>query len=174
MTGDPSRGVHAELYVRSLAPRGAEDRQATVLETLDKLADRGALVDYDVRVCGQHVPATPAEAGTDFGRYLLNRIAVFSEWADRNGYSLDPLYDHQRIDSSITGYTRDVITMPVMALAEYEGADLRFVTPCAVDGEIVTVEDRLDELRTGGDVETTSLPDARGIRDGSRPLVHKR
>ncbi len=161
MTGETPEGVHAELYVRSLAPRGAADEQATVVETLDKLSDRTTLADYQVHVCGEHLPATPAETQTTFGQYLLNRIAVFTEWAQRNDCSFGKLFERRTVDSALTGATRDVITLPMMTLAEYDGTDLRFVSPCSVDGETVSVRDRLDELLAGSDVETTPLADAR-------------
>jgi len=161
MTGDLRRGVHAELYVRSLAPRGATDEQAAVLETLEALSDRDTLADYQVHVCGEQLPATHADAGTAFGQYLLNRIAVFSEWAERNGCSLGKLYERRSIDSAFTGTTHDVIRLPTMALAEYEGTDLRFVAPCTIDGETISVRDRIDELLAGREMRRMLFPGAR-------------
>jgi hypothetical protein len=160
MTGGSQRGVHAELYVRSLAPRAGTETQTAVLETLQRLSDRDTLAGYELYVCGGQLPARPAETETAYGQYLLDRIAVFSEWARRNDCSLGPLFDRKTVDSSITGTTREVITVPLLALAEYEGGDLRFVTPCSLDGDLVTVRDRLEDLLAGGDTPTTALPDA--------------
>jgi len=146
MPGSTTEGVHAELYVRSLAPRGVRERQAAVLERLETLVDHGTIADYTVHVCGRELPASPAEAVTEFGTFLLNRIAVFTEWADRNGWTLDSLFETERIESRITGQKHERVEMPVMLLAEYEGRDLRFVSPCSNEATNWSVVDRLDEL----------------------------
>jgi len=171
MNGQTSRGVHAELYVRSLAPRGLGDRQDAVVETLVTLSAQGTLSEYTVYVCGEQAPASPAAATTEFGQYLLNRVAVFYEWADRNDCSLGSVFERRTVDSSILGERCETLVLPVMVLAEYEGEDLRFVAPCQTGGETITVQDRLDELRDGGDVDTDPLPNARASPP-STPLVH--
>ena len=172
MTGSSRRGVYAELYVRSLAPRGVMDRQQAVLDSVATLAARETLTDYRVYVCGSEIPATPAETTTEFGEYLLERTAVFAAWADRNGYSLGTLFERRSVHSSLTGQHRETLVFPVMALAEYVGTDLRFVAPCSADDETVTVHDRLAELAAGIDVETTVLPDVRAAPpEPSKPLV---
>ena len=172
MTGSSRRGVYAELYVRSLAPRGVMDRQQAVLDSVATLAARETLTDYRVYVCGSEIPATPAETTTEFGEYLLERTAVFAAWADRNGYSLGTLFERRSVHSSLTGQHRETLVFPVMALAEYVGTDLRFVAPCSADDETVTVHDRLAELAAGIDVETTVLPDVRATPpEPSKPLV---
>lgn len=172
MTGSPKPGVHVELYVRSLAPRGLQEGQRAVLETIESLEASGTLTDHRLYVCGAEIPATPVETATEFGEFLLNRTAVFSAWADQNDVSLGKLFEHRSIDSSITGEHRETLVFPVMALAEYEGTDLRFVAPCTVDGTTVTVRDRLDELRAGIEVESDLLPDAHSSPpEPSKPLV---
>lgn len=172
MTGSLKPGVHVELYVRSLAPRGLQEGQRVVLETIESLKRSGTLTDHTLYVSGAEIPATPAETVTDFGKFLLNRAAVFSAWADKNDVSLGKLFERRSIHSSITGEHRETLVFPVMALAEYEGTDLRFVAPCTVDGTSVTVRDRLDELRAGTEIETVCLPDAHASPPNpSQPLV---
>ena len=166
-----NRGTHVELYVRSLAPRNVLDGQRAVLEFVEQLAGNGRLSGYTVHVCGREIPATPAETVTDFGEFLLNRVAAFSAWADRNGYSLGTLFDRRTLKSSLTGEHRETIVVPVMALAEYEGPDLRFVTPCSIEGTTVTVQDRLDELYVGAQRDTTAVSDVRTAPAEESPLL---
>jgi DNA-binding Lrp family transcriptional regulator len=146
MTGDTTGGIHAELFVRSLAPRGVRTRQQAVVERLQELTERGTVGGYTVHVCGKQVPARAADATTEFGAYLLDRIGVFEKWADRNGWSLESLFERHSLDSSITGEHTEVIVMPVMALAEYEDDDLRFVAPCSTGEQRCSIQDRLDDL----------------------------
>ena len=169
MMGSTNRGVHVELYVRSLAPRGALDRQQSAVQLIEQLAGEGRLSTYSVHVCGREIPATPGETTTDFGAFLLNRVAVFSMWADRNGYSLGRLFDRRTLDSTITDEHRETLVMPVMALAEYEGTDLRFVAPCSVDGTSLTVRHRLNELHAGEHRDATPLPDAHAPPPDEKP-----
>lgn len=163
--------VHVELYVRSLAPRGLRDRQAVVVDALEKLADREAISEYTVHVCGEALPATPAETVTDFGTYLLNRVAVFQKWADENDYSLGSLFEHRTVNSTLLGETRERVVLPVMALAEYKGPDLRFVAPCRTTDGHVTVQERLDQLRDEVGVEAIPLRNAHASPPSSVPLI---
>ena len=172
MTGSETEGVHVELYVRSLAPRGIHPRQRAVIDTLGHLSERGIVDDHLIHVCGDQVPASRAEAVTAFGQFLLDRIAVFREWADRNDWSLDPGFGRREVDSSLTGHHIDVLTVPVMALAEYEGDDLRFVAPVSCDDTTWTIQDRLDALRARGTPDSADhLTDARTEPPHSPALV---
>lgn len=171
MMGSTNRGVYVELYVRSLAPRGVLDRQRAVVASIERLAAEGRVSGHTVRVCGREIPATGAGTTTDFGDFLLDRIAAFSSWADRNDYSLGRLFDERTLDSSLTDEHRETVAVPVMALAEYEGADLRFVAPCSADGTTITVRDRLEELRVGTQRETAVVPDVYGGPSEEKPTL---
>lgn len=160
MPESQSQGVHLELFVRSLSPGGgARDRQAAAIRRLEELETRGTIDSFTVHICGRELPARPADAVTEFGTYLLNRIAVFQEWAAVNGRSLARLFEPEHVSCAMTGedYTR--IVMPVMALAEYEDGALRFVSPCAGDERTWSVPDRLAHLVDEG-----------GEADGAEPL----
>jgi hypothetical protein len=146
MSSEPPAGVHCELFVRSLAPRAGAEQQVAAMERLDRLVAEGPIDDYSVQVTGAAVPASPGRAVTEYGRYLLNRIAVFEEWAATHGLNLDPLFEHVDVDDSIMNRQRDVRQLPMVAMAEYEGQHLRFVAPCETDGGRVEVLDRLEML----------------------------
>jgi hypothetical protein len=142
--------IRLELYVRSLHPGTAGDRQETVVERLQTLEREEVIDEFQVLVWGDRMPGSPADARTDAGLFALNRAAVFAEWADRNGFTVDE-FEHQRIESHLLGETYRTLSVPVMTLAEYAGADLRFVAPVSGPEETVTVLDRLDRLAADGD-----------------------
>lgn len=139
-------GATAELYVRSLAPRGAREKQERVVAKLDRLTDCGAFADYTITVCGGQVPASPTATSADFERELRNRIADFHAWAATNGWSLGPLFERKVVGSMVSEETREVFVVPLMALAEYEDDRVRFVAPCRTGETYWTVQDRLDAL----------------------------
>lgn len=162
MSGSTDSGVDVELYVRSLAPRGVHPRQRAVIETLAELTDSGIIDHYRIHVCGRQIPASRAADSTEFGAYLRNRIDVFREWADRNGWTLDEAFQHRCFESELTGESVDVLTLPVMTLAEYDQDALCFVSPVESEETTWTVQDRLDALRARADSDTADhLADAR-------------
>lgn len=146
----------AELYVRSLLPDGHTQQQAAVIDRLQGLSDADILSDITVQVIGRQIPSTPAEARTELGLFALNRVSVFQEWAKRNDCSLEPAFQVRSVDSEITGEQYRALVFPVQLLAEYEGAELTCVTPHTVDGETVTVRDRLTMLEE--EEESTFTP----------------
>lgn len=151
-------GVHCELWVRSLSPRGVRDRQATLVRRLAALAGAGTIDDYGVLVVGRELPARPADAVTDFGRYLLDRIADFQSWAAVNDRSLGSLFEPETVRSTIAGGTDRRIVLPVFTLAEYDDGALRFVAPCQGEAAVWTVQDRLAHLAVVGAGNDTVEP----------------
>lgn len=138
--------VRVELYVRSLAPRAPRDRLERAVARLDDLEEAGRVGDVSVRVTGKAIPATPADTVTDYGAFLYNRVAVFREWAERTGRSIDVRFERRSVHSEFTGDDYDALVWPDLAMAEYVGGGLRFVAPCRDDDVGVTVEDRLGAL----------------------------
>lgn len=161
MSSEPPAGVHCELFVRSLAPRAGGEQHVAVLERLDSLVDEGAIDDYSVQVTGSAVPASPGRAVTEYGRYLLNRIAVFEEWARLHDQNLGAIFERVGVDDSILNREREVRQLPMLAMAEYENQHLRFVTPCETDDGRVEVLDRLEMLAGEEDPDCFELDHAR-------------
>lgn len=148
MSARPVEGVNrtVELYVRSLAPASSHSCQESVLERLEWLASRGHVADFEVHVWGSRFDPSGASARTVAGRFVRERLATFTEWADRNGLSIRTFFDERPVRSSVTGEDYTAVVLPTMTLAEYVDGELEFVAPCS-DGETVhTVEDRLAEL----------------------------
>jgi hypothetical protein len=116
-----------------------------------------------VLVWGKHAPATPAEARTDAGLFALNRVAVFTEWAEQNGLSVENHFERRTIDSDITAETYNALRFPVMTYAEYHGNDLVFVAPTSGTDHHFSVRDRLDALAIESEV---TVEDADATIDG--------
>ncbi|MFB6221536.1 MAG: HTH domain-containing protein [Halolamina sp.] len=139
----------AILFVRSLSPNGARAQQDAVIERLEELADRGRLDSYTVRVWGRAVGTLSAGGRTEQGRRILDRVDDFEEWAAANGKSVGSFFETREQAVEFTDETRSALVLPTMALAEYAGGEIRFVTPCTDGQQVYTVPDRVDELDAG-------------------------
>ncbi|WP_324663896.1 HTH domain-containing protein [Haloarcula sediminis] len=140
---------YVELYVRSMLPDGAGSRQESVLDKLDELEREDEIAGYNVVVWGKQIAPESAAAGTEEGRYILNRVAEFKQWALSNNVSLESFYQRTDVDSEAADSPFEAMVLPVMGLAEYDGDELAHVAPCT-DGETVhTIADRLERLEAG-------------------------
>ena len=140
---------HIELYVRSLLPNGAHERQEAVIERLERLSREDHVADFSVIVWGKQVARDSAAAHTEEGQYILNRVAEFKQWALSNNVSLESFYQTTTVDNEVTEDSYTAITLPVMGLAEYHTGELQHVAPCT-NGDIVhTIMDRLERLENG-------------------------
>lgn len=141
--------VTVELFVRSLSPRDSRQRIESIVRQLDALVATGTVARYRVVPTGAELPARRADAVTDIGGALLDRVTVFREWARATGRSIDATFERRTISSRITGEDHDALVLPTVALAEYVGEDLRFVAPCVDGDDHWTVTDRLEALAAG-------------------------
>lgn len=146
--------LEVELYVRSLAPAGARPSLEATVERLQRLEADGRLAAVTVHVTGKCVCPEGALARTDPGEFLLERVEAFEAWAERTGRDVE---DHfRRVDAAgIDGSDFGGVRFPVVAMAEYEAGDLRFVSPSGTGTAAVTVQDRLAVLEsTAADART--------------------
>lgn len=148
--GEPPEPLTVELYVRSLCGEAAKEPQEAVIERLSRLEREGVLDGYTVRVWGRRICPDTAAADTEAGRFVLDRLEAFEDWATEAGTSIQSFFDTDEVDSSITGESYDAITVPTLTLAEFRGETLRWVSPCADGGTVHTVSDRLDALESVG------------------------
>jgi DNA-binding Lrp family transcriptional regulator len=174
MSESSTSGVHLELFVRSLCPEGCRSSQTAAIRRLEELEVAGTIDDYTVQICGRAVPPRPSDAVSEFGTYLLNRIAVFQEWAAVDGRSLGTHFEPETVRSTITGEEYDRIVLPVMILAEYEDDALRFVSPSEGSERTWCVPGRLEYLAKEREPRpsTERLAGARGEPPDTR-LVHR-
>ncbi|WP_436927029.1 HTH domain-containing protein [Halosimplex amylolyticum] len=147
MTGTQTPRI--ELYVRSLLPDGAHNRQEAVIERLQELDAEDEIEDFSVIVWGKQIARESAGARTEEGEYILNRVAEFKQWALSNNVSLESFYQRQTVENDVTDEPYSAMVLPVMGLAEYDGEELRHVAPCTEGEEVHTIMDRLDRLGRG-------------------------
>ena len=153
-------GHRVELYVRSLLPDSYSQRQTEVVQRLGRLVDSGVLTERQVHPCGNQLPATPAEANTDVGEWLVERFLRFTEWASANGCGLGPAFEIREVDDTLSGAQYRAMRPPAILLAEYREGELVCVTPHR-DGETVqTVGDRIAELEAGSPTQYEPVADA--------------
>jgi hypothetical protein len=138
-----------ELYVRSLLPDGAHERQEAVIERLEDMEASGHIEGFSVIVWGKQVAHETASARTDEGRYILNRVAEFQQWALSNNVSLDSFYQTRTAETEAGDGSHAAISLPVMGLAEYDDGELRHVAPCTDGEDVHTIMDRLEKLEAG-------------------------
>lgn len=139
---------HIELYVRSLMPDGAHERQEAVIERLETLDRNDEIDGFSVIVWGKQVSRESAAAHTEEGTYILNRVAEFKQWALSNNVSLESFYQTTEVESEITD-DYSAMVLPVMGLAEYDDGELKHVAPCTKGDVVHTIMDRLDRLEAG-------------------------
>jgi len=138
-----------ELYVRSLLPDGAHGRQEAVIERLERLERDDEIEGFSVIVWGKQIARESAGAHTEEGRYILNRVAEFKQWALSNNVSLESFYQKQTVENETSDRSFEAITLPVMGLAEYEDGELVHVAPCTKGETVHTITDRLDRIERG-------------------------
>ena len=146
MTQPATDPVRLELYVRTLSPPGARTRQEAAIDRLQHLSERDVVEDAHVQVWGRRIDPTTNAAETDQGRFILNRIAEFKQWALANNTTLGSSYETREQSPSITGTEHTTLVLPKMGLAEYHGTELYQVTPCTEPDGGVSVTDHLDDV----------------------------
>jgi hypothetical protein len=142
MTGDTR--VRAELYLRG-DTYGTFDAQQQVLNRVNRLEANGVFADSMVAGEWQRI-RTMAE---DKRSGAVATYEEFTDWADRNGSSLEPAFERRTRTYVGMDRTDDVVVFPVVSLAIYDEKSLQAVFPCT-DGEYTyTVGDALDAFERG-------------------------
>jgi len=133
MPEDPN----AVLYTRSVAPCGINDVQRRTIERLERLAEDGVLDSVEYEVWGRGISAEHSE--TDIQR----AYDEFVEWADANGYTLAPAFQHRETSTLVSEDSRTVISFPLLCLGIYVDDEVEAVFPCSTDDRTFTLEDGL-------------------------------
>ncbi|MFB6163155.1 MAG: HTH domain-containing protein [Halococcoides sp.] len=135
-----------ELFVRSLHPQGAHQRQEATLKQLERLERDEEIDEFSVVVWGDQISRESVAANSIKGRYVLNRVAEFQQWALSNNVSLDSFYQTRSTGPESDVETETTIVLPVMGLAEYRDGELVQVSPCTAGETVHTVQDHVDSL----------------------------
>lgn len=135
-----------ELYLRG-DTYGTYERQQAVLERVTELESEGVVADTAVDTSWQRI-RTPELDSRD---PALETYREFREWADANGYTLEPAFERRQRAYLGANAVHEVVVFPVTCLAVYGGNDLVAVFPCSdEDGTVhFTVQDCLDAFEAG-------------------------
>lgn len=134
-----------ELYVRSLSPTGVSQQQDHVIGQLQALENDGRIADLSIYVWGDRLAPDTAHL-TEHGEFLLDRLTAFERWERESDASLDAFGWRDSSTTVATDRTIDVISLPLLGLAEFVDGELRHVAPCVRDGSVRRVRDRVAAL----------------------------
>lgn len=136
--------LRCEVYLRN-DTYGTYDAQQSVIDRVESLADRGIFDEAGVESEWESVQIGAGESRAD----ALATIEEFEDWAAANGFSLAPAF--QRRERYVTGSTvrREAVVFPVVALAVYEGPELRAVLPSSDEFGHYTVHEALEGFERG-------------------------
>jgi hypothetical protein len=152
MTTAPSERAtgsrRVELYLRG-DTYGTYDRQQAILERVRDLESDGVVDETSVDPSWQRI-RTPEQDSRDGA---LATYEEFREWAERNGYRLEPAFERRHRGFVGSDTVREVVVFPLASLAVYEDDELRSVFPCSDESGTVhfTVGDCLDAVEAGDD-----------------------
>lgn len=159
-------GLRAELYLRG-DTYGTFDAQQQVLNRVKRLEANGTFSESIVAGEWQRI-RTRAEDARDGALAIYDE---FREWAERNGFSLEPAFERRK--RSYMGLNRvdEVVVFPVIALAIYEGDRIEGVFPCTDEERAYAVGDALDAFDRG-DADWLTSFDAVTV-DRTEPLLEQ-
>ncbi|MFC6823559.1 HTH domain-containing protein [Halopelagius fulvigenes] len=146
--------TRAELYVRSLAPRGAQASQESVVQRLLDMESEQEF-EFSVTVWGDQIATDSAVTRTEAGRTMIETVRQFESWAATNGYTVEPFFSDVRRESLLDG-SYDAIIPPHLCLALYEDGDVAGVFPCSDRDANYTVEDALEAMTADEDIPPLS------------------
>lgn len=159
---DQSR-ANLEVCVRIDTP--IPSQQDVVIERAAELEREGRINGFRVRSWPRQVRLSPHGIESE----TVEAFERFEEWASRNGASLRPAYEVCTRDSEITGDRDEVLVVPEVSIAVYEGGNLVGVVPHSRDGAVYTVDDFLSELEradggrpSGREADRVKAPGAAG------------
>lgn len=137
MTNGYTDGVRAEIHHRPAVSGSGYVRR--VEEILDEVREAGSVGTVEEYAWS---PEEPASAGS----MAFEKYRVFTEWADRNGVSVEPPFEVRKRDSRLLEESGEVLLTPVVCLAVYFDDTLLAVFPHTEDDETVSVDEGLAEI----------------------------
>lgn len=137
---DKRVGSKVEVYLRASTPLDGHPDE--VIGYLEELRKNGCIEDFSVR-------EVPKQA--EINNESSKAVQVFQEiesWASNNGVSIQPFFDREKYESSLSGNSGEIVTFPVMSVSVYEDDELRAVYPCSNGQGNHTVHECLHELES--------------------------
>lgn len=151
------------LCMRNHVPTDIHNRQTVVHDQLRELQTKGRIKDLSAEMWVKklYVDADDSPiAAEEQTRRPLSMYKEFSEWAEQAGYSLEPAFSTQTVDSLITDTRGKVLRLPIVCLAAYDDdGNVIDVAPRSSEREdVYTVEDFLEKLRRAEKPSATHTP----------------
>lgn len=141
-----------ELWVRDSANPGIAERQATVYEQLQRYEEAGWITAVESKIWGKHVRCpteTDGETGRQLGADVWATYRHFEDWAAEHGVDLEPGFSRREQTTLLGTQTCDVVVLPLLCLAVYDGRELAAVFPCSTGSRRWTVDDGLAVIDPG-------------------------
>lgn len=135
-------GIDVELYCRTrTTTASAVDRYH---DGLQRLRTMGAVDGVGVTSWSSRV-----ELRASNDTEAASAYREFSAWAEAEGVDLEPAFNVQDYESEFTGEKGTALITPVACVAAYDDEDeLVAVYPHVDGGDVVTVEDGIEELES--------------------------
>ena len=146
-----------ELWCRFDVPPVVQRTRSTVCDRLRTLQSEGMIDEVSVNRWGSflYLREGPVLSGSDPAR---DAFRAFERWASEYGFELEPAFeryddtrlarnDHERLcDGTYSPTSTQVIRLPIMSLAIYEGERLVGVAPSSDGSQTYTVTEGLEVL----------------------------
>jgi len=142
MTDEPH--LRAELYLRG-DTYGTFDAQQQVLNRVNRLEANGVFAESMVAGEWQRIRTKAEDARSG----AIATYEEFADWADRNGSSLEPAFEHRTRTYVGMDQVDEVVVFPVVSLVLYDDTRLQAVFPCTDGEHVYTVGDALDAFDRG-------------------------
>ncbi|WP_265111635.1 HTH domain-containing protein [Halosolutus halophilus] len=134
--------VTAVCHVRAPLLLEPIDRQ---VETLQACESEGAVDDLLLRSWPKEVALKESNPHQE----VLETYDRLTDWADRQGVSVEPPFRQRTTTSQVTGETTELLVTPLLCLEVYADDELIGVFPHSADDETYTTDEAIATLRTG-------------------------
>ena len=151
MTTDEST-PRVTFYTQSNSP--VPERRRKILSLLEDLSSEEVIDAYDLEFWPKVVCLDELE-GRDEGE-VVEAYNDLKEWAEQEGVSISPPFDVRDYRWEITGGRDTRLYTPHMALAVFEGGDLREFYPHRAEDGVRTIGDGLEGLKETRRAQSTS------------------
>lgn len=136
---------NVKLFVRLDPEVGLESRKERVVERLTSLEGREAIADYDIFTWSRGIRLDGPLEESSYCRTLLEHVGELRAWIDEN--CVDSCgFDVQAVRSTVTGESYDVVSLPAICLAVYDGDELVDLYPRRTSETVENVDDGLASL----------------------------
>lgn len=143
------REFTVEVWMRTDVPSPIRRTQKRLCGRLEELQTAGVIDEVAVNRWGTYVYLDDDQILTETAPAHA-AIAGFRRWADRKGYDLKPAFrTYSSADDAGTADVIDpwqVIRLPLVCIAVYDGETLRQVAPCSAGDRVCTVSDAIATL----------------------------